>query len=277
LILLAVLLALAVLAVGSGVAWYHASSLAAVAAAVIAVGVVAAGFALRPDPPSRGGIAVGVDDSCDSVPVTRSLADRLRAELAPGIDGDAAVVVGWFADNARSSRRVVLDLTDEPPAGVRGDAVRYANWKAPRAQTAREAIATIETRPCARVGTSVVGAAVAANDLLSDAGIEGTRRIVLVTNLIEFSSALKLNFRKFKADDVPAAVDAIRALPARLRPRLGRSTDVHILFTPVVRVDGRYVPLPEDTAVALETWAERVFADVLKASTVRVEIVSRPA
>lgn len=273
-ITLAIVGALALLAVGAGLWWYLDSRTAMAIAAALACAAVASAFVFRSPPPPRDGIAVAVDDSCDAANITPTLARAIRGALAPGVNGNATVVLSWFSYDAQTTRRILLNLTDAPPASVRGDAVAFANWKAPRTRSAEHAMTRLKTSPCRRVGTSVVGAAEAANAELEQAGVKGRREIVLVTNLVEYSSSLKIQAHSFGPADVQAAVRAIAQLPAPLRPRLGAKAAVRILFVPIVRDDGKDIPLAETTAVALESWARRVFRDVLHAGSVRIEVVA---
>ena len=274
-ITVAILAAVLLAGAGCATSWYQGTRTAGVVGAAIACAVVASAFVFGPGPGHRSGIAVAVDDSCDSAQVNATIAGAIRAALAKGVDGDAAVTLGWFADNARSSRRVILDLTDAPPTSVQNDDVAFANWKAPRAQEAEQAMTMLKTKPCRRIGTSIVGAAEAANDELLQAGVTGRREIVLVTNLIEFSSALRIHVSSFGPKDVSAAVQAISDLPVTLRPRLGPSAEVRVLFVPIARntrTDEQY-PLKETAAVALKTWATTVFRSVLHAGSVRIELL----
>jgi hypothetical protein len=271
---LAILGAVLLLAVGAAVAWYQDSRIPLVIAAVLAVaGVAGALLVFDPTRAARAGVTISLDGSCDRAPFTPAAAGAVRAALASGIDGGEAAALTWFGANARTSRNVILDLTDAPPAGVRGDAVEWVNWKHARALAAADALERVRLAACRRVGTSIVGAAEAANDMLADAGVDGGRRIFLVTNLVEYSSALRIKENWFGPDNVPAAVRAIAQLPAMLRRPLGPDVTVEVLFTPVVRRGQALVPLAENTAVALEMWARRVFGQVLRAGKVTIRVL----
>jgi hypothetical protein len=272
-IVLAICGAVAAGVLGAGAAWFFASRVPLVLALFAGVAFVAAAVLLRAPTPARAGISVAVDDSCDSLPVNARITNAIANAIAPGVGGDAAVTVDFFADNARTNSTPVLDLTAPPDASVHGDAVAFANWKAPRVAAETHALTTLKTTPCRRVGTSVIGAAEGASARLTEAGVAGRRRILLVTNLVEFSSVLQIDARRFGLADVPKAVRAFAALPRPLRQPLGASTSIEILFTPAVRVGSVTSPLSEGTAVALETWARKVFHDVLHAQSVQIDVL----
>jgi hypothetical protein len=262
------------LAAGGMVGWYRDSRIPLLIAAAFAVaGVVVSVFVLGSTPPAQAGVTISLDGSCDRAPFTPAAARAVRTALASGIDGGEAAAITWFGANARTSRNVILDLTDPPPPGVRRDAVEWANWKHARAVAAQDVLERVRLAACRRIGTSIVGAAEAANDMLTDAGVSGRRRIFLVTNLVEYSSALRIKENWFGPDDVPAAVRAIAELPTMLRRPLGPDVTVEVLFTPVVRRGQSLVPLAENTAVALEMWARRVFGEVLRAGEVTIRVL----
>jgi hypothetical protein len=274
LIALALILGIAVLLAGAGFAWYLGSRTALVVALALAAVPVASAFAFQSNPSPRGAEIVAIDNSCDAPKLTPQTLSDVDSALAPGVNGDAAVEVEFFADNAYSSRHVVLNLMSAPPPGVRGDAVAFANWKAPRIAEADKAMQALKSSPCRRVGTSIVGAVESANAELTAAGIAGPRNIVLVTNLIEFSSELKIEALRFGPRDVNRAVQTIASLPPALRASLGERVTVTVLFDPRVREGSVETPLADPTAVALQLWATRVFHGVLRAGAVHFEPVS---
>lgn len=276
-IALAIIASALLLAAGLLLSWYFDNRLAALVGVALACAAIGSSFVLRPTPGPTGGIAIAVDDSCDAAPIRPQILDAIRSTVAHGVSGDAAVVLGWFAADARSTRQLILSLTEPRPARTRGDDVAFENWRAPRRQQAEQALAQLRTQPCERVGTSVVGAVVAADDELEQAGVKGPREIVLVTNLIEFSRALKIEAASFGPAQVPDAVQAIARLPASLRPRLGADTTVKVLFVPVVRNNGVELPLAEETAVALQTWATEIFDAVLNAAHIEIDVAPRAA
>lgn len=276
-IALAIIACVLLLAAGLSLSWYFDNRLAALVGIALACAAIGSSFVFQSSPGPRSGIAIAVDDSCDAAPVGPQILHSIRSMLARGVSGDAAVVLAWFAADARSTRELILALTEPRPASTRGDDVAFENWKAPRRQQAEQALTKLKTQPCERVGTSVVGAVVAANDELEQAQVTGPREIVLVTNLIEFSRALKIEAASFGPADVPAAVRAIAQLPDSLRPRLGADTTVKVLIVPVVRNKGVEFPLAEETVIALQTWAKEVFGSVLHAAHVEIDIAPSAA
>ncbi len=239
-----------------------------------AAAVVVLAFAWPRPTPTRDGIAVGIDMSCDATPVTGETRQAIETALAEGVDGDSAVAVFAFGPDASTARRVLLDLTDPRPESTRGDTEAYNRWRAPRIDAARRLIDDVQRTPCSRAGTSVVGALNAAGDLLDTARVDGERTITLITNGVEHSPTLVIDPKTFGPENVPSAFAAVNDLPAEQRPPLAPDTDVNVLLVARVTRAGVTTDMPEAAAAAVRTWITDVARNVLRADEVRVEILA---